>query len=118
LNEVLKKKNWIVEGPYFEPKILNGANMIIFTPRNLTTALLWQWKRFFTDPVQIKKWGVVNNLLLSKLIFNQYLDKGSYYLFQEVRYPTLKYLNKVLSGHKYQNKVQVLKKNNSVPVIK
>ena len=118
LDSVLVKKDWIVEGTYLENRLLDAADRIIFTPRNIGIALLWQWKRFFIDPIQIKKWGIWNNILLSSVVLNQFFGKGDFYLFQEVNYPTCKYLAKMLADKRYVSKVQVLRDKETINVIK
>lgn len=118
IDQMMKQNDWIVEGPYFEKRIIDEADLIVYSRRNLWLALLWQWKRFFTDPVQIKKWGVVNNLLLSWLIINQYWQNGEKFEFQEVEYPTVRFLDEILKNKKLVKKVQMLNHKNPEPVIK
>lgn len=118
IDKVLTQKNWIVEGPYYEKELIEAAEMVIYTRRNLLTALIWQWKRFFTDPVQIQKWGVINNLLLSGVIINQYIRGQNSFWFQGLEYPTVKMFDRKLLRGKMIKKVQLLGHKNSVPVIK
>lgn len=106
IKEILKHSSWVAEGPYVIKPFFEKCDVIVFTSRSLLTALLWQWKRFFTDPLQIHRWGLGNNLLLSKLIIHQYLDKNHFYKFQGVNYPTLVYFNE--QCNKYRPKVFVL----------
>ncbi len=106
IRRVTELKNWIVEGPYAIDVFFEESDLIVFTSRSLIRAIFWQWKRVFTDPLQLKRWGIINNLILSKLIFHQYIDKSDTCLYQGVKYPTLANLKNRL--HHFGDKVIIL----------
>lgn len=90
LSDLLKKKDWIVNGIYLEKVILEKADKIIFMKQNLVRALFWQWKRYFQDTVQRQIYGFKNNVNLSKIILKQHLNTGSSFEFDSYHYVTAK----------------------------
>jgi adenylate kinase family enzyme len=76
INEILiSNKDWIIEGVYLVKEILEQSDLIIFINLPIIVPLKWQWKRYFTDINQRNTYGLLNNLGLTKEIFNEYFQK-------------------------------------------
>jgi adenylate kinase family enzyme len=76
INEFLiSNKDWIIEGVYLVKEILEQSDLIIFINLPIIVPLKWQWKRYFTDINQRNTYGLLNNLGLTKEIFNEYFQK-------------------------------------------
>jgi len=113
--EYMKKVNrlndldsWIFEGRHILPQVLDQADVIIWLKPHILKSLFWQWKRYFTDIEQRKRFTFFNNIELSKNItFQQYLGREDSNKIDDPRHtPNEKYI-RILS--KYGNKVKILR---------
>lgn len=74
LSQILRQKNWIIEGVNPIPEVLNHADKIVWLKPSLFTALYRQWKRYVTDKKQRKEHGFINNIKLSQYIIKQHRE--------------------------------------------
>jgi len=105
LNKAFNEKRWIMEGIYNVDLIFEKADLIILVKQPIWQTIIWQWKRYFTDPVERKRFGFKHNLILSQIIINQYLNKNDYYFRVGVKYPTVSLFKKILK--KYGDKSDI-----------
>ncbi len=105
LNKVFKKKNWVMEGIYKVEEIFDKADLIILVIQPIWQTIFWQWKRYFTDPVERVRFGFKHNLILSQIIINQYYNPRDYYRRVGIDYPTVKFFKKIVK--KYNSKSDI-----------
>lgn len=105
LRRVFKNPNWIMEGIYCVEDIFEEADMIVLISLPLWKGLMWQWKRFFTDYLERRRFGFKHNLILSQIILNQYFSQADCYERVGIKYPTMRLFKKVLK--KYHHKSQI-----------
>ena len=103
INQVLDKKNWIIEGVYPVKEVMELADKIVFIKFNLGKSLYWQWRRYLTDSNQRKDYGFWNNVCLSKDIIRQYLswvtnniDDPTIFTLRKQEKLTRRYFDKVI----------------------
>lgn len=70
---IQEKANWIVEGVYVIEPLIKEADLVIYIESNLLRSLALQWSRFLADGDQRKRFGLINNLRLSRSIIRQNL---------------------------------------------
>lgn len=109
LNHTLATDNWIIEGTRPLKMIFDTAERIIVLNPSIFTALIRQWKRYFTDPIQRKQHGFKNNLKLSRGIIKQYFEKEDLSKADDPTYYTISKVKRILK--EYENKVIII--NNS-----
>lgn len=100
--KVLKKNNWIIEGIYPIDDILKKADIIIFLKTGFFVSIIWQWYRFLNSPMQQEKFGFVNCLALSAIIFQQHYSKSENFLVygRNYEYYSMRGFEKVLEPFK------------------
>ncbi len=73
VEDILAKDKWIFEGKHIISRLLNEADQIVWLKTPLLVTLFRQWKRYFTDQDQRKRFTFKSNLQLSVVIICQYL---------------------------------------------
>lgn len=103
IHNILKKDSWVVEGIYIVDEIFSKADVIILVKHNFFRVLIWQWKRLLSDSFEWQRFGIKHNLILSRIIWNQFFRRKDYYNCVGIDYPTMCMFKKVCE--KYKNKV-------------
>jgi adenylate kinase family enzyme len=93
-------KDWIIEGVYAVDNVFNAADIIILIKLPFYIPLQWQWKRFCTSKFQRDTYGFLNNLGLTRDIFNQYLSGFSDKNINDPTFNNIKKYVKVLKKYK------------------
>jgi len=104
IDNILKRKSWVVEGIHIIPPLLDKSDKIIFVDMPWYKAIYRQWKRFFTDKKQRKEHGFVNNLKLTRHILRQYFEEENKSRSGEIQYSRLAKTKRILE--KYKDKVE------------
>lgn len=103
LKEILKDKDWIIEGVNPIKEVFEKADKIVYLKPPIFKSLFRQWKRYFTDPVQRREHGFINNLKLSRFLFRQYFRPADLSSLDDPKHTRLKSVE--ISLKKYQHKV-------------
>ncbi len=112
VNKFIVKDNWIVEGLFPFRQVLEKADKIVWIKPHLATILFRQWKRYFTDPIQRKEHGLINNFRLSKDMFMLYFGKKGRYLTENLKLETVKEITELLKP--YLNKLEIIKSSDEL----
>lgn len=110
IKQLENMENWIFEGRHMVTDLLDQADKIIWVKTSLMKSLFWQWKRYFTDPEQRKRFTFRNNLQLSiNIIFEQHLGKENINRTSDPRHTPSEKYERILSH--YKNKLVVIRNN-------
>jgi len=109
VKEILSKDSWIFEGKHLVTELLEAADKIILLKTPLSVSLSRQWKRYFTDKEQRKRFSFRNNLQLSSVIYHQHLGREDKKREASPRYAHVNKLDRILN--KYKNKLIVVGNN-------
>jgi len=112
LEKILKKKGWIIEGVNPISEVILSSEKILYLRTSLQSAILNQWKRYFTNSKQRREHGFINNLKLSRYLVKQYLDKEDLLESDNLQYSRVAKLDRILKEHK--SKLLTLKSRNEV----
>lgn len=114
LQEVLRKKTWIIEGVNLIPDVFEKADLIIYLRKSLANTIFNQWKRYFSDPVQRREHGFVNNLKLSRYLARQHLQKEDLSKVNDVKYSRVRKLDRILNQERLRKKTRILRTRREV----
>jgi len=115
VNQLLDKDKWIFEGKHIIHELLEAADKIIWLRTPLRITLYRQWKRYFTDEDQRKRFTFRNNLKLSAVILTQCLGKEDINRSDDPRYAHQKKYKRILK--KYKDKVVEIKTDKDIKVL-
>lgn len=104
IDKVVSGKDWVIEGIYPIESILEKSDSILYLSPGFLLSLIFQWKRYFTDPGQRKNFGFLNNVILSWIIFRQYFSLKKNFLYGDFMYPTQAGYEQVLKKYAFKVK--------------
>ena len=111
LHRVFRKEGWIMEGIYDVTEIFEKADLIILIIQPIWQTLFWQWKRYYLDSLERKRFGFVHNLILSQIILNQYFSRKDYYHRVGIDYPTVTHFRRIVKKYHQKSELYPLVSN-------
>ncbi len=115
VKEISTKDKWIFEGKHVIPELLEAADKIIRLKTPLLVTLFRQWKRYFTDQDQRRRFTFRSNLQLSTVILSQYLGKEDKNKADDPRYAHQKKYDRILK--KYKDKAIEIKTAKDIKIL-
>jgi len=112
LKTIVKGKAWIIEGVNPIKEVMEAADKIIYLRLNIIDTLFSQWKRYFTDPIQRKEHGFINNLKLSGYLIKQHIEAEDLSKSDDPKYSRVKKTDRLLKDFAF--KVVILKTRGEV----
>jgi adenylate kinase family enzyme len=115
VKKILSKDNWIFEGKHLIPDLLESADKIIWLKTPLLITLFRQWKRYFTEKEQRRRFTFRNNLQLSAVILCQNLGREDKSRKNDPRHCRQRKYKRILK--KYKDKVVEIKTDKDIEAL-
>lgn len=100
IDAIVKTDNWICEGIEQVPEFFETADKIIYIRASFGRCLYRQWKRYFTNTAQRKRFGFENNLQLSRSLMRQFFQSTNEVQFADIKYSRVSKMDRYCEMYK------------------